>query len=33
VIAELLPELLLHLSLDEVGRRGVGVLSALLQAR
>jgi hypothetical protein len=33
VVAELLPEPLLCLSLDEVGRRGVGILSPLLQAR
>jgi hypothetical protein len=33
VVAKLLPEPLLRLSLDEVGRRGVDVLSLLLQAR
>jgi hypothetical protein len=33
VVAKLLPEPLLRLSLDEVGRRGVGVLPLLLQAR
>jgi hypothetical protein len=33
VVAELLPEPLLRLSLNEVGRRGVDILSPLLQAR
>jgi hypothetical protein len=33
VVAELLPEPLLRLSIDEAGRRGVGILSPLLQAR
>jgi hypothetical protein len=33
VVPELLPEPLLCLSIDEVGRRGVGILSPLLQAR
>jgi hypothetical protein len=33
VVAKLLPEPLLYLSLDEVGRRGVSILSLLLQAR
>jgi hypothetical protein len=33
LVAKLLPEPLLRLSLDEVGRRGVDVLSLLLQAR
>jgi hypothetical protein len=33
VVAELLPEPLLRLGLDEVGRRGIGMLSLLLQAR
>jgi hypothetical protein len=33
VVAKLLPEPLLRLSLDEVGRRGVGVLPLQLQAR
>jgi hypothetical protein len=33
VVPELLPEPLLCLSIDEVGRRGVGILLPLLQAR
>jgi hypothetical protein len=33
VATELLPEFLLRLCLDEVGRRGVGMLPLLLQAR
>jgi hypothetical protein len=33
VVAELLPEPLLRLGVDEVGRRGVGMLPPLLQAR
>jgi hypothetical protein len=33
VVAELLPEPLLRLSFDEVGRRGVGMLPLLLQER
>jgi hypothetical protein len=32
VVMELLPEPLLRLSIDEVGRQGVGILSPLLQA-
>jgi hypothetical protein len=33
MVAKLLPKPLLCLSIDEVGRRGVGILSPLLEAR
>jgi hypothetical protein len=33
MVTELLPEPLLCLGLDEVGRRGVGMLPPLIQAR
>jgi hypothetical protein len=33
IVAELLPEPLLRQSIDEVRRRGVGILSLRLQAR
>jgi hypothetical protein len=33
VVAKLLPEPMLRQSIDEVHRRGVGILSLLLQAR